>query len=228
MQPNPSYEWLLFDADGTLYDFEKTETVAFQRSIEDLGFPYKPDYLSIYKQINQALWDAFERGEVAQDLLKVKRFADFLAAAGLDGDATEFSQRYVGHLAEGHYLLDGAEALVKKLARTHKLIIITNGLKEVQRPRFERSSIHDYFEAIIVSGEIGAAKPRAEIFDAAFEAMGNPPKANTLIIGDSLSSDMAGGINYGIDTCWYNPNGKTTDLPITYEIKALNQLNQIL
>lgn len=226
----PHYQWLLFDADGTLFDFEKTEVVAFQRSVEDLGYTYQSEYLPIYQEVNKALWDAFERGEVAQDVLKVKRFADFFEAVGLEGDATEFSQRYVGHLAEGHYLLDGAEELAKTLAQTHRLIIITNGLKEVQRPRFEKSSIHGYFEAIIVSGEVGAAKPGTKIFDAAFEAMGNPVKSETLIIGDSLTSDMAGGINYGIDTCWYNPDGKkrsdATDL--TYEIRVLDELVRLL
>ena len=113
--PEKHYQWLLFDADGTLYDFEKTEIMAFQHSVEDLGYTYQPDYLATYKRINQALWDAFERGEIAQDMLKVQRFADFLAEVGLEGDAVEFSQRYVGHLAEGHYLLDGAEELVKRL-----------------------------------------------------------------------------------------------------------------
>ena len=110
------------------------------------------------------------------------------------------------------------------------MIIITNGLKEVQRPRFERSSIHDLFESLIVSGEVGAAKPGPEIFDAAFDAIGNPPKSETLIIGDSLTSDMAGGISYGIDTCWYNPRAKErpAELEPTYEIRDLTDLVELL
>lgn len=224
------YQWLLFDADGTLYDFEKTEVLAFKQSVEDLGYAYQPNYLRTYRRVNQALWDKFEQGTITQELLKVQRFADFFAAEDLEGDPVYFSQQYVSHLAEGYYLLEGAEALIETLAHSYRLMIITNGLREVQRPRFERSSIHNYFEAIIVSGEVGAAKPGTAIFDAAFEAMGNPSKSETLIIGDSLTSDMAGGINYGIDTCWYNPMRKEniSNLGLTYEISTLAELMDLL
>ncbi|MEM7130765.1 MAG: YjjG family noncanonical pyrimidine nucleotidase [Chloroflexota bacterium] len=225
-----NYKWLLFDADGTLFDFEKAESMAFQRSVTELGYSYKPDYLTMYKQVNKQLWDAFEQGKVAQDVLKIRRFERFFEVAGITGNAEHFSQRYVTHLAEGNYLLDGAENLVKMLSKSYRLLIITNGLKEVQRPRFERSSIYHYFESIIVSGEIGAAKPGAKIFDAAFATMEHPKKDEALIIGDSLTSDMAGGINYGIDTCWYNPQGQENQdsLAITYEIDNLLALRHIL
>ena len=127
-------------------------------------------------------------------------------------------------------LLPGAAETIHKLHPDHKMLIVTNGIADVQRPRFDNSEIKRYFENIIISDEIGAAKPAAEFFDIAFKAMGEPDKKDVMIIGDSLTSDMAGGIKYGIDTCWYNPNKtqNTTSMNITYEIFELYELFKIV
>ena len=110
------------------------------------------------------------------------------------------------------------------------MLIVTNGIADVQRPRFDNSEIKRYFEDIIISDEIGTAKPATDFFDIAFKAMGEPDKKDVMIIGDSLTSDMAGGIKYGIYTCWYNPNNtqSTTNINITYEISELNELLKIV
>jgi len=106
--------------------------------------------------------------------------------------------------------------------------LVTNGLSVVQRPRLERSAIHPFIEKIFISEEMEVAKPDAGFFEAVFREIDHPAKDEVLIIGDSLSSDMQGGINYGIDTCWLNPGGKTTELPVTYAINTLGQLLDIL
>jgi HAD superfamily hydrolase (TIGR01549 family) len=131
-------------------------------------------------------------------------------------------------LALGADLLPGAQEIVRALKPRFHLALVTNGLADVQRPRLERSALADCFEKVFISEEVGAAKPSTAYFDAVFGAIGNPPKNEVLIIGDSLSSDMQGGLGYGIDTCWYNPDRKTTDLPVTYQISRLLELVPIL
>ncbi|MBV7332956.1 YjjG family noncanonical pyrimidine nucleotidase [Chloroflexi bacterium TSY] len=225
-----NYTWLLFDADGTLFDFEQSEAVSLQQSIEQLGYPYEQDYLTTYREVNRKIWNDFEQGKLAQAELKVKRFELFLERVKVDIQPETFSQHYLGNLANGTYLLEGSEEIIKALSTSYRLLIMTNGLKEVQRSRLEKSTLHNYIDELIVSDEIGVAKPQAGIFDVAFAAMGHPQKAETLIIGDSLSSDIAGGINYGIDTCWYNPDKKRRPdgLTITYEINGLTELMELL
>lgn len=224
------YKWLLFDADGTLFDYDKAEAKALKQSIEQIGHPYNEKYLAEYRQVNRSVWDEFEQGKLPQDVLKVKRFELFLERIKIDGRPEKLSQHYLENLAKGHDLIDGAEETLKALSSRYKLAIITNGLKEVQRSRLNKSKICGYIEVIIISDEIGVAKPEAAIFEAAFAAMGCPGKEETLIIGDSLSSDIAGGYNYGIDTCWYNPQKKEPEngVGITYEISKLAELRELL
>ncbi len=224
------YSWLFFDADGTLFDFDKTERMTFQKSLEISGLSYHPDLLKKYHQINSQLWANFELGKISLEDLKNNRFELFFEAINQNIDPNEFSQTFITGLAEGNYLLEDAENTIIELSKDYHLLIITNGLKEVQRSRFTSSMIYKYFEEIIISGEVGAAKPGTEIFDIAFAAIGNPPKADVLIIGDSLSSDIAGGLGYGIDTCWFNPKKakNNKDFIPTYEISNLLELFEIL
>ncbi len=224
------YQWLLFDADGTLFDYDRAEAEALKQSFAQLGYGFKPDFSQAYRQINAGLWADFERGEITQAKLKIERFRSLCESLGLAADPADLSQRYLRNLALGTYLVDGAEGVVKSLAGRYRLAIITNGLKDVQRPRFASSAIHDYFSVIIISEEVGSAKPDGQIFDVAFAHMGWPRKEEVLMIGDSLSSDIIGGINYGIDTCWFNPNrlAQPPDLDIRYQITDLDQLLPLL
>ncbi|MBU0596271.1 HAD-IA family hydrolase, partial [Candidatus Bipolaricaulota bacterium] len=127
-------------------------------------------------------------------------------------------------------LIEGAERLVSSLAGRARLALITNGFAAVQRSRFARSTLTPFFEAVVISEEVGAAKPDPAIFDEAFRQMGNPAKDEVLMIGDSLTADIRGGIDYGIDTCWFNPHGgeTPTDLEVTYDIRALDELLAIV
>jgi 2-haloacid dehalogenase len=222
------YSWLLFDADGTLFDFELAEKLALQSVLEHLHQPFTEDAYNGYKRINKHLWENFEKGQIKQSEIKTQRFEKWLETLNIQANVEEVSQYYVHQLATQGPLLDGALELIQNLALKYKMLIITNGLKEVQRPRFDASILKPYFEDIIVSGEVGVAKPDAGIFDIAFEKMGRPDRTEVLIIGDSLSADMQGGLNYGIDTCWFTPEKAVTDLPITFTIHDLKQLQSIL
>lgn len=223
-----SYRWLLFDADDTLFDFPRAEANALQWTLAEAGLPTAPGYFEIYARCNQQVWKEFERGLLTSQELRTKRFQLFFDETGLAGDPQTVSPRYLQNLALGADLLPGAEQLIHSLRPRFRLALVTNGLADVQRPRLQRSALADCFEQVFISEEVGAAKPATEYFAAVFAGLGNPPKAETLIIGDSLTSDMQGGLNYGIDTCWYNPNGKSTDLPVKYQINHLLELLEIL
>jgi YjjG family noncanonical pyrimidine nucleotidase len=220
------YSWLLFDADGTLFDYETAESKALAATFTDAGLPYDPATLDIYRTINAEMWDAFERGEISQPDLHLARFERTLDTLGLQADIPRFGKRYLYNLGHTTDLIDGALEVMPELAKDFKLYLITNGIPAVQHTRLSLSPIRHYFKGITISGEVGIAKPDPRIFDAAFEGMGHPPKNEVLIIGDSLSADIRGGYDYGIDTCWYNPHGRSSDpdLPITFIIESLHEI----
>jgi YjjG family noncanonical pyrimidine nucleotidase len=224
------YKWLLFDADGTLFDFDMAESKALASTFNQFGLTHSPTVAATYREINTKIWAELERGEIAPSALGSTRFQRLFDAIGQQADTTAFSKAYLYHLGTCIDLIDGAEPLLHAVSTSFNLAIITNGLSAVQRPRLAASSIHQYFESVTISDEVGVAKPNGRIFDIAFASMGNPAKNEVLLIGDSLSSDMTGGVNYGIDTCWYNADGKRSanGLPITYEIQKLADLSRIL
>jgi 2-haloacid dehalogenase len=224
------YPWLWFDADGTLFDYNRAETTALLKAFHAQGLPYQDKYLPAYQHINEQLWQALQRGEITQDMLRIRRFELLLEAIHVKASPEELSITYVEQLGLCADLIDGALEVLETLHKTCKLAIVTNGLTSVQRSRFALSSIKDYIAELIISEETGIAKPHADFFTAAFARTGNPPKSDVLIIGDSLSSDIQGGVDYGIDTCWFNPSSapRPTDLQITYEIKGLRELLEIV
>ena len=225
------YPWLWFDADGTLFDYNRAEALALKNTFHSLSLPYEDGYLDIYQRINQGLWQALEKQEITQAVLRYRRFELLLENIQQTGSPNQMSSAYIEHLTICADLIDGAYEVLAALKETSRIAIVTNGLQAVQRGRLAHSTIRDFIEEIIISEEIGAAKPHAAFFDIAFTRTGHPAKSDVLIIGDSLTSDMQGGVDYGIATCWYNPNGepRPDDLrQITYEIKQLRELLEML
>lgn len=220
----------MFDADGTLFDFDQAAAHALKATFFQYELPYEPQYIERYLEINRSLWALFEKGQIEAAELKSLRFARLLESLNRKADPSQMNEDYLGHLADGSMLLKGAKELVEELHGKVKMMLITNGFQKVQRPRLERSGIENYFESVVVSDEVGVAKPDPQIFEHSFSTMGNPSKEDVLIIGDSLSSDIKGGNNYGIDTCWYNPQHKQRpdQMPITHEVKNLAQIPQLL
>jgi 2-haloacid dehalogenase len=224
------YPWLWFDADGTLFDYNLAETIALQKSFELFRIPFEERYFDIYRGINNQLWQELERNEIKPDVLRLRRFELLLEALQLSGSPDELSTVYIDQLALCADLMDGAYEVLQALHERSRIAIVTNGLQAVQRSRLELSPIRDFVEELIISEEVGAAKPHPAFFDAASAQSGNPPKSDVLIIGDNLIADIQGGVNYGIDTCWYNPIGEPNPeaLPITYEIRHLRDLLEVI
>lgn len=220
------YRWLLFDADGTLFDYDKAEEGALRRTFEQFGWAYRSGYAETYREINARLWASFEQGQTAAARLRTSRFELLFDALDLPGDAEAFSSSYLENLSQGTDLIDGAEEVVRTLYGKVGLALITNGFAEVQRPRLARSALRSYFSDPVISEEVGAAKPDSRIFDVVFQRMAGPSKADVLMVGDSLVSDIQGGNNYGIDTCWFNPLSKPNSLDVkaNYEIEHLSEL----
>lgn len=227
--PTP-YRWLLFDADDTLFDFRRAELTALRASFEAEGIPFDAAWLDVYGEVNRRAWRLLEEGRTTPARLRVLRFEDLFAEIGVPLDAATFSQVYLEVLGRQAHLVDGALEVVDALRATHRIAIITNGLSDVQRPRLAASPIAPYVEALVISEEVGVAKPDPAIFAIALERMGGPDPGDVLVIGDSLSSDIAGGVAAGIDTAWFNPTGaRPPSGPTpTYEIARLAELPALL
>ena len=224
------YPWLWFDADNTLFDYDRAEGLALKNTFGSLELRFEDDYLDTYQRINRGLWQALEKQEITSTLLRVRRFELLLEAVQLTGSADQMSTSYIEQLGLRAELMDGAYEVLDALHSKCKFAIVTNGLQAVQRGRLENSTIKGFISELIISEEVGAAKPHAAFFDEAFARTGHPARSDVLIIGDSLTSDIRGGVDYGIDICWYNPKAEArpADLPITYEIRHLRELLNLL
>jgi 2-haloacid dehalogenase len=223
------YRHLLFDADNTLLDFDACEAGALERLFREMGLPWSRESAAVYHTANEALWRALERGELTQQELLDTRFAVAFRKLGLEADGKKAEARYRELLGEGAFLMPGAVEVCRELAEGHSLWIVTNGVSNTQRSRLARSGLDRWFQGIFVSGEMGVQKPQPEYFDRVMEALGRPDPREVLLIGDSLTSDIRGGVQAGLPTCWYNPRGKENDTPWKpdYEIRELREIPKL-
>lgn len=221
-----NYQWLLFDADGTLFDYDRAEGAALRQVFQLMGAAFDPGYLAEYRRINQALWRGVEHGEVKPQFVKVRRFELLLTSIGLMYSPEAFSACYLECLTGCSELVEGAAEVLDALHRNYRVAILTNGFQVVQRGRLARSIIHQHVDGIIISEEIGFSKPAKEFFDLALARLGNPPLREALMIGDGWTSDIVGAVQYGLDACWYNPGHKPrpSECALTREIASLREL----
>ena len=224
------YTWLLFDADGTLFAYDGAEEEALQNVFAHYQLSFTDEVSTVYKRINQAMWRRLEEQTITLMDLRWQRFADLFAELGIDQDALEFSKTYLYYLGRSTHLILGTLEVLDQLQGRYRMAIITNGINDVQHSRIRLSGLGRYFPFIFTSEAIGVFKPARGFFEAVLAGIGQPAKERVLVIGDSLSSDIAGGVGYGLDTCWYNPRGEQdkNGYPITYEIRELKQLLEIL
>jgi len=220
------YLTVLLDFDHTLFDFDASEAAAFSLTLASVGVDGPERHLDTFHHINRRLWVDVELGLTSPARVHVARFEQLIEATGLDADPVAMAGTFAEGLGANGDLYGGAREVLTSLAEHCSLAMITNGLSEVQRPRIERLDIGQYFDAVVISAEVGHTKPRAKIFDIAFSQLTKPSRATTVMVGDSLSSDIDGGTNFGIATCWYNPHGATAAAKhkITHEVTTLEQL----
>ena len=202
------YNVILLDADGTLFDFLRCEREAIRETMLDVEIEPTEERIQTYSEINDSLWKQLERGEITKPKLMVQRFALFCQRFDLHADAQRMSERYVARLSERNDLIEGAEDFCRRLSQMADLYIVTNGLEPVQKRRFASSSICPFFKGLFISGEIGFEKPDVRYFNEVAKRIPDFDKERALVIGDSLTSDIRGGVNFGVDTFWYNPEGK--------------------
>jgi 2-haloacid dehalogenase len=224
------YKTIFFDVDDTLLDFGAAEKLALRLLFEEQNISFTSDLEEQYKKINQGLWKKFEEGELDRDELVNTRFSILFGEYGKEVDGVLLEKNYRSYLEQGHQLVNGAFELITDLQSNYDLFIVTNGVSKTQDKRLRGSGLHPLFKNIFVSEDTGYQKPMKEYFDYVFERVSNFAVEQALIVGDSLSADIKGGQQAGLDTCWFNPEMKTnhTDIIPTFEIHKLEDLYPIL
>ena len=220
------YQWILFDADETLFHFDALAGLQLMFSRHDYQFDAAEyDY---YQSINQPLWQQYQQGEITARQLQVNRFTPW--ADKLNTTAGALNSAFMQAMADVCTPLSGATELINTLKGRVNMGIITNGFTELQQIRLERTGFADVFSPLVISEQVGVAKPHIDIFNHAFSLMGHPPKQHILMVGDNPHADIKGGINAGIDTCWLNRHGAARPEGITphIEVSSLAQLQQWL
>ena len=226
------YKYLLWDIDGTILNFELAERAAI-RSLFDrfkLG-ECSDEMLMYYSQINKRYWQLMESGKIKKDKMLLERFIEFFSNKGINADiAAEFNKEYQIALCDTIVFNDDAMDIIKHQKKTCKIIIVTNGTEVVQEKKLERSGLNDIVDNVFISELVGFEKPNIKFFEKVILEVGIKDLKEALIIGDSLTSDIQGGHNIGIDTCWYNPKNEenTTLLNPTYTIRNLHELENII
>ena len=224
------FEYLFLDLDDTILDFQKAEALALSKTLESFGLNPTEEVLRRYNKINKAHWEALERKELTRDQVLLGRFQGLFSEFSVDADPEKVARAYERNLSIGHWFLPGAEEAVEHLSKKYKLYLASNGTASVQKGRMTSANLYRFFEKVFVSQEIGANKPSTEYFERCFSQIPGFDKRKAIIVGDSLTSDILGGQNAGIATCWVNPHhtARRPDIRVDYEIEALSQLEELL
>lgn len=211
-------------------DFDRSEQEALKKTFLAHGLAFDEAVNAAYQRINRALWAKLEQGKVDRETLCNTRFGALFEEFGIACDGVAFNREYLSNLGQGYFLTPHAEEVVARLSRRYPLYAVTNGITKTQQSRMAGTGLGRYFQGIFVSEQIGYQKPMAAFFDAVFQQIGEARRAGSIIVGDSLTSDIQGGNNAHIHTVWYNPEEKENilGLPITHEIRDLRELYAIL
>lgn len=220
---------ILFDLDNTLLDFNRAERQALTRTLQELGIEPKEATLRRYSELNLTQWKLLEQGKITRPQVKLRRYQLLFQELGVDCPAEQAARLYESYLAEGHFFMEGAEALLRELAPRYRLYLVTNGTAQVQQKRLRSAGLGAWFQGYFISEAIGFDKPRKEFFDLCFSVIPAFAPEETVIVGDSLSSDIQGGKNAGIRTIWFHPGepeeGQAAHDPVPdYTVRSLGEI----
>ena len=222
-------EFLFLDLDDTILDFHKAERLAIAKTILDFGVEPTEEVLQRYHVINKWHWEQLELGKLTRAQVLENRFQVLFQELGADVDAALCARTYEKNRSIGHYFLPGAEEAVDSLSKKYRLFLASNGTASVQKGRMTSANLYRFFEKVFVSQEIGHNKPSQEYFSACFARIPGFDPARAVMVGDSLSSDIKGGINAGLKTVWVNPRHEDCgSIKPDHEIEALSQLEGLL
>lgn len=221
-----NYTWILFDADDTLFHFDAFSGLKLMFS--DYGVTFTAQDYTEYESVNRALWTDYQNGAIHAEELQTRRFV--LWANKLQCRPEDLNSAFLEAMAEICVPLDGAVNLLNALRGQARLGIITNGFTHLQQTRLERTGLHEYFELLVISEQVGVAKPHPHIFDHSLAIMGHPSREQVLMVGDNPDSDILGGLNAGLHTCWLNRHSKPLPQGIVphYEVTSLKELEELL
>ena len=217
---------ILWDIDGTILNFQSAAENSLKNTFRKFGYGEITDeFLHMYEGTNYAYWCKLEKGEITKEKLLVERFVEFFTKIGVETTRVkEFNQAYLNGLLDTVVFMPEAYETVKKLHLQYKQYIVTNGVKQLQRQKIAKAKIEEFFDGIFISDEIGHEKPQIEFFDYVFDRIETQNRDEIMIIGDSLTSDIAGGIRTGIHTCWYHPSNEENHSDIKPEFTVTSHL----
>ena len=224
------YSTLLFDLDGVVLDFSKAEEQAFAKTFADYGLPLSDEVIRRYQEINRSKWEKYESGLITKEECTVGRYEELFTEFRFQADPQAFARDYMDGLGEGHFLMPHAREVLEALAPCYALYVVTNGVSSAAYSRLDGTDSRKYFKQFFISEEMGAQKPSMDYFQQVFDAIPGFSREKTLLIGDTLSSDIQGAENAGIDSCWVNvSHSENLSGPVaTYEIDDLRKLLPIL
>lgn len=224
------YNTVLFDADGTLLDFARSEDEALRETMRAAGVCPDEEKVATYSKINEGLWKMLERGEIEKSVLLYRRFELFCEHYGYSADARRMAEDYMQNLSQKGYMLDGARELLSSLVGKVRMYIVTNGVDFIQRRRYLRSGLDAFFDGLFISGELGFEKPDVRYFDRVRDAIDGFCPGDTIVVGDSLTSDIKGANNASLDCCWYNPHKKplSADALPTYTVSDFDGVYRVI
>ena len=223
-------KFLFFDLDDTLLDFHKAEAWALRQALRHSGIEPSDAIVARYSAINQSQWELLEEQKLTREQVLIRRFQLLFQELGVDASCEETQHCYENMLAKGHDFMPGAPELLETLNGKYPRYLVSNGTAMVQDCRLRDSGIEKYFQGIFISERVGVDKPQKAFFDRSFATIPNFDPSQAMIIGDSLTSDIRGGNNAGIFTCWYNPKHKPrrADIHVDYESAELMELPKLL
>ena len=221
---------VFLDIDNTLIDFNECAKHSIIKIFKDFNLPYCDNVFETFIRENIKIWKRLENGEITKAYLRANRWNIILEKLNIAFDGPLIEELFENGIAESAYEVEGAKEILEHLSKKHELYVVSNGFRAVQENRLNISGFKKYFDKMFFSEDIGVSKPQKEFFDYCFNSLNNPCKENVILIGDSISADIIGGINYNIKTIWFNKNNEIcpNNIKPTYIVRALGEIKNII